>query len=112
MKGESQGSEKREASGWGSQPPPKLPDPDLVVENLFVVCFSNFVFELLMFRDYFFREQLRFSEDIRTHGREGYFGKSGIIHDVMQNHLWLSSITLMKLVTQAKDRENRKREKA
>ena len=58
-----------------------------MVQNLCVLRFSNVFLEPLWNRNYVSSVQITFKEDIGTMGRGGYFDQSGIIRDVMQNHL-------------------------
>jgi glucose-6-phosphate 1-dehydrogenase len=58
-----------------------------VVNNLLVLRFANSIFEPVWSRNHIKCVQIIFSEDFGTEGRGGYFEKSGIIRDVMQNHL-------------------------
>ncbi|KAJ7945579.1 Glucose-6-phosphate 1-dehydrogenase [Quillaja saponaria] len=56
-----------------------------LVENLSVLRFSNLIFEPLWSRQYIRNVQLLFSEDFGTEGR--ILTITGIIRDIMQNHL-------------------------
>ncbi|PHJ15073.1 glucose-6-phosphate 1-dehydrogenase, partial [Cystoisospora suis] len=59
--------------------------------------FSNTVFEPLLNRHYVKEIFIRFSEEIGTEGRGGYFDRYGIIRDMMQNHLLqLLSLLIME----------------
>ena len=58
-----------------------------MVQNLIVLRFSNCLFDPLWNNNYVKCVMITFKEDIGTMGRGGYFDKSGIIRDVMQNHL-------------------------
>lgn len=58
-----------------------------VVQNLMVLRFANLIFEPLWDRHSVESVQIFWQEDIGTEGRGGYFDTSGIIRDVMQNHL-------------------------
>jgi glucose-6-phosphate 1-dehydrogenase len=58
-----------------------------MVQNLIVFRFANSTFEPLWNRNYVSAVQISFKEDIGTGGRGGYFDESGIIRDVIQNHL-------------------------
>lgn len=57
------------------------------VQNLMVMRFGNAIFEPLWNRDNVASVVISFKENFGTKGRGGYFDKSGIIRDVMQNHL-------------------------
>lgn len=58
-----------------------------VVQNLLVLRFANTIFEPVWNRDYVRHVHIHWSEDLSLAGRAGYFDESGIIRDVMQNHL-------------------------
>lgn len=58
-----------------------------MVQNLMVLRFANEVFEPIWNRNHIKNVQITFKEDFGTQGRGGYFDESGIIRDVMQNHL-------------------------
>jgi len=58
-----------------------------MVQNVMTLRFANQVFEPLWNRDNIANISITFKEDIGTEGRGGYFDASGIIRDVMQNHL-------------------------
>lgn len=57
------------------------------VQNLMVMRFGNSIFEPLWNRNHIQMVVISFKENFGTKGRGGYFDKSGIIRDVMQNHL-------------------------
>ena len=57
------------------------------VQNLNVMRFSNAIFEPMWNRHHVDSVIISFKENFGTKGRGGYFDKSGIIRDVMQNHL-------------------------
>lgn len=57
------------------------------VQNLLVMRFANVIFEPLWNRNHISSVVISFKENFGTKGRGGYFDKSGIIRDVMQNHL-------------------------
>lgn len=58
-----------------------------MVQNLLILRFGNILYEPLWNRDFINCVIITFKEDIGTQGRGGYFNKSGIIKDVIQNHL-------------------------
>ncbi|RMD74834.1 MAG: glucose-6-phosphate dehydrogenase [Lentisphaerae bacterium] len=58
-----------------------------VIQNLMVLRFANTIFEPIWNRHYIRQVQISFSEDIGVGSRAGYFDHSGIIRDVIQNHL-------------------------
>jgi len=58
-----------------------------VVLNLVAMRFGNQLFENLWNRENIAHVQIVFKEDLGTEGRGGYFDSSGIIRDIMQNHL-------------------------
>ena len=58
-----------------------------VVLNLLTLRFANPMFEPSWNRDYIESIQITMKEDLNTSGRGAYFDKSGIIRDIMQNHL-------------------------
>lgn len=58
-----------------------------VIQNLMVLRFANTIFEPLWNRRHIHHVHIAWSEDIPLAGRAGYFEGTGIIRDVMQNHL-------------------------
>ena len=58
-----------------------------VIQNLMVLRFANAVFEPVWNRDHIRHVHICWSEDIPLAGRAGFFDTTGIIRDVMQNHL-------------------------
>eukprot|EP01130_Rhizamoeba_saxonica_P009775 TRINITY_DN3990_c2_g1_i3.p1 TRINITY_DN3990_c2_g1~~TRINITY_DN3990_c2_g1_i3.p1 ORF type:complete len:496 (-),score=128.33 TRINITY_DN3990_c2_g1_i3:17-1504(-) len=58
-----------------------------MVQNIIPLRFSNTLFSKIWDRDHIESVKIVFEENIGTAGRGGYFDKSGIIRDVMQNHL-------------------------
>lgn len=58
-----------------------------VVQNLFVLRFANVVFEPVWNSKYIKSVQITWKEPGGIGARAGYFDESGIIRDVMQNHL-------------------------
>ncbi|VDK49802.1 unnamed protein product [Anisakis simplex] len=67
-----------------------------MVQNLMVLRFGNRIFNPSWNRDNIASVVISFKEDIGTQGRAGYFDKSGIIRDVMQNHL-MQILTLVAM---------------
>lgn len=57
------------------------------VQNILVFRFANGIFEPLWNRNYIDHIQIAFCEDIGVGTRAGYFDKSGILRDIIQNHL-------------------------
>jgi glucose-6-phosphate 1-dehydrogenase len=58
-----------------------------VIQNLLVLRFANLIFEPIWNRNYIRNVQITWKENLTIEGRGGYFDGSGIIRDVMQNHL-------------------------
>ncbi|MDD5483518.1 MAG: glucose-6-phosphate dehydrogenase, partial [Kiritimatiellae bacterium] len=58
-----------------------------LIHNLLVLRFANLVFEPIWNRNYIDHIQITWKENIGVKDRGGYFDGSGIIRDVMQNHL-------------------------
>eukprot|EP00466_Bigelowiella_natans_P015806 jgi/Bigna1/33972/e_gw1.4.20.1 len=58
-----------------------------MVQNMLVLRFGNVFFEPLWNNKYIDCVYISFKEPFGTEGRGGYFDSSGIIRDVMQNHL-------------------------
>mmetsp|Transcript_34379 Transcript_34379/g.83189 ORF Transcript_34379/g.83189 Transcript_34379/m.83189 type:complete len:491 (-) Transcript_34379:239-1711(-) len=58
-----------------------------MVQNMLVLRFGNVFFEPLWNNKYIDCVYMSFKEPFGTEGRGGYFDSSGIIRDVMQNHL-------------------------
>eukprot|EP01112_Ceratiomyxa_fruticulosa_P018308 TRINITY_DN582_c0_g1_i1.p1 TRINITY_DN582_c0_g1~~TRINITY_DN582_c0_g1_i1.p1 ORF type:complete len:510 (+),score=97.37 TRINITY_DN582_c0_g1_i1:90-1619(+) len=83
---------------------PLFPEQDLyridhylgkeMVQNLMVLRFANAFLEPIWSRHHIANVMISFKEDIGTEGRGGYFDQTGIVRDVMQNHL----IQIMALV--------------
>src|SRR3546814_7571596 len=67
-----------------------------LVQNLIVQRFGNSILEPLWNRNYIDNIQITFKEDFGTEGRGGYFDSSGIIRDIMQNHL-MQILTLVAM---------------
>ena len=57
------------------------------VQNILVFRFANGIFEQLWNRHYIDHIQLSWSEDIGVGSRAGYFDSSGLLRDIVQNHL-------------------------
>ncbi|GAB1605123.1 glucose-6-phosphate 1-dehydrogenase-like isoform X1 [Argonauta hians] len=58
-----------------------------MVQNLMVFRFGNLIFHPIWNRQHIANVVITFKEPIGTQGRGGYFDQSGIIRDIMQNHL-------------------------
>uniref|UniRef100_A0A7S3V057 Glucose-6-phosphate 1-dehydrogenase n=1 Tax=Aplanochytrium stocchinoi TaxID=215587 RepID=A0A7S3V057_9STRA len=58
-----------------------------MVQNMMILRFGNSWLEPIWNRNFVKAVVISFKEDIGTMGRGGYFDKSGIIRDIMQNHL-------------------------
>lgn len=58
-----------------------------MVKNLLILRFANIFFNAVWNRTYIKSVQIVFKETLGVEGRGGYFDESGIIRDVMQNHL-------------------------
>ncbi|KAH7721911.1 Glucose-6-phosphate 1-dehydrogenase [Aphelenchoides avenae] len=67
-----------------------------MVQNLVVLRFGNRFIAPSWNRDHIASVTISFKEDFGTQGRGGYFDKSGIIRDVMQNHL-MQILTLVAM---------------
>ncbi|VDM39727.1 unnamed protein product [Toxocara canis] len=67
-----------------------------MVQNLMVLRFGNRIFNPSWNRDNIASVMISFKEDFGTQGRAGYFDQSGIIRDVMQNHL-IQILTLVAM---------------
>ena len=57
------------------------------VQNILFMRFANTFFEPVWNNRYIDNVQISFSENIGIGGRAGYFDQTGILRDVMQNHL-------------------------
>lgn len=57
------------------------------VQNILVFRFANGIFEPLWNHNYVDHIQISFCEDIGVGTRAGYFDQSGILRDIIQNHL-------------------------
>ena len=58
-----------------------------LAQNMMVLRFANQFLEPIWNRQYISNVQIVFKEPFGTEGRGGYFDSSGILRDVMQNHL-------------------------
>lgn len=67
-----------------------------MVQNMMVLRFANQVFNPSWNRNYIASVMISFKEDFGIRGRAGYFDSSGIIRDVMQNHL-MQMMTLVAM---------------
>ncbi|XP_018494491.1 glucose-6-phosphate 1-dehydrogenase [Galendromus occidentalis] len=74
-----------------------------MVQNLITLRFANRIFSPTWNRDNIASVVISFKEDIGTLGRGGYFDDSGIIRDVMQNHL----CQMLSIVAMEKPASNR-----
>ncbi|CAK5108472.1 unnamed protein product [Meloidogyne enterolobii] len=76
-----------------------------MVQNLMVLRFGNEFFCPSWNRHHIASVTISFKEDFGTQGRGGYFDKSGIIRDVMQNHLMqiLTIVAMEKPVSMSAD---------
>jgi len=57
------------------------------VQNLMALRFSNSIFERLWNSDMIDHVQITVAETVGVEGRAGYFDKSGVLRDMVQNHL-------------------------
>ena len=72
-----------------------------MVQNILSVRLSNVFFSSVWNKEHVESVSISWAEDIGTQGRGGYFDQSGIIRDVMQNHLLqLLSIVAMEPPTE------------
>lgn len=67
-----------------------------MVQNLMIIRFANTILTPAWNRDNIASVQITFKEDFGTKGRGGYFDNSGIIRDVLQNHL-LQVLTIVAM---------------
>ena len=66
------------------------------VQNLLVFRFANGIFEPLWSRDYIDNVQITVSESVSVGDRAGYYDQSGVIRDMVQNHL-LQLLTIVAM---------------
>ena len=57
------------------------------VQNLLVLRFANTIFEPIWNRNYIDHVQITVAESVDVGSRAGYYDKSGVVRDMIQNHL-------------------------
>ena len=71
------------------------------VQNLLVLRFANAIFEPIWNRNYIDHVQITVAEEVDIGGRAGYYDRSGVLRDMLQNHLLqLMMITAMEAPVQ------------
>eukprot|EP01126_Amoeba_proteus_P067388 TRINITY_DN994_c0_g1_i2.p1 TRINITY_DN994_c0_g1~~TRINITY_DN994_c0_g1_i2.p1 ORF type:complete len:524 (-),score=92.69 TRINITY_DN994_c0_g1_i2:240-1811(-) len=58
-----------------------------MVQNIMVLRFANTIWESVWNRNFIHNVKITFKENFGVGGRAGYFDESGIIRDILQNHL-------------------------
>ena len=66
------------------------------VQNLLVLRFSNVIFEPIWNRNYVDNVQITAAEEVTVEERAGYYDQSGVIRDMVQNHL-LQLLTMVAM---------------
>ncbi len=67
------------------------------VQNLFVLRFANAIFEPIWNRNYIDHVQITVAESVDVGSRAGYYDTSGVVRDMIQNHLLqLMMVTAME----------------
>ena len=66
------------------------------VQNLLVFRFANTIFEPIWNRNYVDNVQITVSEDLAVGDRAGYYDQSGVVRDMIQNHL-LQLLTMVAM---------------
>ncbi len=79
-----------------------------MVQAIMALRFGNGIFQALWSNRHVESVLITFKEDFGTYGRSGYFDKSGIVRDVMQNHLLqVLALVAMEPPESSDDREVR-----
>jgi len=58
------------------------------VQNIFVLRFANGIFEPIWNRRYIDHVQIMVAEDLGVEGRGAYYDQTGVVRDVIQNHMF------------------------